>query len=57
MAATDWFCRRVPGFYPERLNRFTVEGELFQHVVATDGFVRIDLAPYADKPKSLAEGN
>lgn len=48
VAATAWFCRRVPGFRPERLVRYTSDGEPFEHVVATNGVVRIDLAPYAD---------
>lgn len=51
VAATDWFCERMPGFYPERLDRYTADGELFQHVVATDGRIRIDLAPYSDGPR------
>lgn len=50
VAATNWFCKRVKGFQPERLTRYTPEGEIFQHVVATNGQVRIDLAPYADAP-------
>ena len=50
VAATNWFCKRVAGFYPERLTRYTSQGEIFQHVVATDGVIRIDLAPYADRP-------
>jgi len=50
VSATDWFCQRVSGFEPERLTRYTQEGEVFQHVVATNGKIRIDLAPYADGP-------
>jgi len=50
VAATHWFCKRVDGFKAERLTRFTENGECFQHVVATDGKIRIDLAPYADAP-------
>lgn len=50
VAATDWFCKRVNGFRPERLDRYTSDGILFQHVVASNGLVRVDLAPYADKP-------
>lgn len=50
VAATDWFCKRAPLFYPERLLRYTKNGERFEHVVATDGFIRIDLAPHSDKP-------
>ena len=50
VAATDWFCARVPGFTPLRITRYTKEGDTFQHVVATDGLVVIDISPYADKP-------
>lgn len=49
--ATDWFCKRVKGFYPERLPRYTKEGDYFEHVIATNGFIRIDLSPYADKAR------
>lgn len=51
VAAADWFCNKVPGFKPERITRYTSEGDIFQHVVATDGAVRIDLAPYSDAPR------
>jgi len=50
VSASQWFTKRVPGFYSERLNRYTKDGDFFQHVVATDGIIRIDLSPYADKP-------
>ncbi len=49
VAAADWFCRRVKGFRPERLTRYMSDRQTFQHVVVTDGCIRIDLAPYADK--------
>jgi hypothetical protein len=51
VAATDWFCKRVKDFYPDRLPRYTSEGHYFEHVVATNGFIRIDLSPYADRPR------
>jgi hypothetical protein len=51
VSATNWFCKRVKGFYPERLIKYTKQGEVYQHVVATNGIVRIDLAPYSDKAK------
>jgi len=51
VAATNWLCKRVHGYYPERLTRYTRDGQLFQHVVATNGVIRIDLSPYADRPK------
>jgi len=50
VAATDWFIKRAPGFKAIRLNRYTKNGELYQHVAATDGKIIIDLAPYADIP-------
>lgn len=53
VSATNWFCSRVSGFQPERLTRFTKEGDIFEHVVATNGIIRIDLAPYADAPRDL----
>ncbi len=51
-AAAEWFCKRVPSFRPESLDRYTAGGDYFGHVVATDGFVRIDLSPYADRPST-----
>ncbi len=51
VSATNWFCNRVSGFTPKRLTRYTENGEIFEHVVATDGMVIIDFAPYSDKPK------
>lgn len=51
VAAASWFCRRARTFKPERLIRYTENGELFYHVVVSDGNIRIDLAPYADGPK------
>ena len=50
VSATEWFCKRVPGFRPEWLDRYTKEGDYFGHTVATNGLIRIDLAPYADAP-------
>lgn len=49
VSATEWFCCRVRDFRPLRLTRYTKDGELYQHVVATNGLVVIDLAPYADR--------
>lgn len=57
VAATDWFCRRQPEFYPLR-RRFYLpsgsdrNGEFWEHVVATNGIIEIDLAPYANRPNS-----
>lgn len=50
VAASNWFCKRVREFKPERLIRYTKNGERFDHVVATNGFIRVDLSPYSDKP-------
>lgn len=52
VAATNWLCKRVEGFKPKRLDRYTENGELFQHVVAINNFgVVVDLAHYADGPR------
>lgn len=56
VAAVDWFCKRVEGFHPLRLRRYMeggtrANGNFWEHVVATDGNIYIDLAPYADKPR------
>lgn len=50
VSATDWFCKRVPSFEPIRLTRYTQGGEIFEHVVVTDGTIQIDIAPYNDRP-------
>ena len=51
VAATNWLCKRVTGFKPLRLTRWTKKGEPFEHVVGSNGTITIDLAPYADAPK------
>ena len=51
VAATHWLTSRVPGWRAERLIFFTPEGERYDHVVASNGFVRVDLAPYACRPR------
>ena len=51
VSAANWFCKRVPSFYPKRVVRYTSNGEMYEHVVATDGLVVIDLAPYSDGPR------
>lgn len=50
VSATDWFCARVPGFYPLELTEYTKGGEEYGHTVATDGSIIIDIAPYNDLP-------
>ena len=40
VSVTQWLCRRVPGYCAERLERLdrhTAGGDLYQHVVATNG--------------------
>ena len=49
--ATKWFCKKVNGFYPKRLTLYTDNGEIYQHVVATNGVIDIDISPYACKPR------
>jgi hypothetical protein len=50
VSAANFFCTRVPGFHSKRIRRYTQRGEIFEHVVCTDGKIVIDLAPYADGP-------
>lgn len=55
VSAAAWFCSRVPGFKPLRLTRYTDSGELYQHVVATDGAIVIDLVPEIDVPNKFVK--
>ena len=50
VSATNWFCARVPEFYPLELTEYTKGGDQYGHTVATDGLVIIDVAPYNDLP-------
>lgn len=56
VSAADWFCARVAGFKPIRIERWTEAGDIFEHVVASDGRVIIDLSPYADHPEGEGPG-
>ena len=51
VAAARFFCYRTPGFWPKRLIRYTKDGELYEHVVASNGKIIVDLAPYADRSR------
>lgn len=53
VSASKWLCKQVPGFYTESLDRYTPDGEYFRHVVASDGFIRIDLTPHKDVPEEV----
>ena len=50
VAATDWAVKRLEGFKPLRVARYTPDGEVYEHVVAFNGRIIVDLAPYADAP-------
>ena len=50
VAATNWFCRRVPSFTPLRIEGYTRSGDVFQHVVASNGKVIVDLVPELNSP-------
>jgi diguanylate cyclase (GGDEF) domain len=54
VGATDWFCSKAKGlgFKPLRLKRWTKEGDVYSHVVATDGSNIVDISPYADRPNN-----
>ena len=54
-SAADWFCKRVSGFKPISIDRYTKNGDYFGHTVATDGKIIIDLSPYADLPDDYDE--
>jgi hypothetical protein len=51
VAATNWFIKYRPDFQQKRINQYTSTGDFYSHVVATNGLIDIDLAPYANKPK------
>ena len=46
VSASKWLCKRVPNFYPIRLKIYN-----WDHVVATDGKIIIDLTPHLNKPR------
>lgn len=48
VAATKWLCERVSNFKSLRVDRYTSKGEIYSHVVATNGKIIIDLAPQTD---------
>ena len=50
VSATNWFCKRLKNFKPKRLHNYTKDGDYFSHVIATDGIIEIDLAPYSNRP-------
>jgi len=50
VAAAAWAAKRLEGFKPLRITRYTPEGEVYEHVVAFNGKVVVDLTPYADAP-------
>lgn len=54
VAATSWAIRKLKKykFKALRLTRYTPKGEVYQHVVAFNGKIIIDLAPYADAPSN-----
>jgi len=51
VSATEFLCKRVPGFKPLRLTLISEDGFIYQHEISTNGSISIDLAPYANKPK------
>ncbi len=53
VAATKWFCTRVEGFRPARANRYTKGGEEYEHVVAFNGLIVVDLTPHLDLPENF----
>jgi hypothetical protein len=52
VAATYWFCMRVPSFKPLHLQRYTENGDIFEHVVAYNGIAIVDLAHGHNSPRN-----
>ena len=50
VSATNWFCKRVGGFSPRRKIYFTHLGDEYQHVVASNDLIEIDLMPHRNVP-------
>ncbi len=57
VSATTWAVKRLEGFKPLRIIRYTPKGEVYEHVVAFNGKIIIDLAPYADAPEDKTGPN
>jgi len=57
VSASAWFSKRVPGFSPRRVTRYTKKGDMYEHVVASDGKIVVDLAPYADLAANYSDGD
>jgi len=51
-SAADFIVNRVPDFRKEHLDRHTATGDYYGHTVVTDGLIRVDVSPYADKPRA-----
>jgi len=49
VSGAEWFCKRVPDFHPVRLGRLENDVE-WEHVIATNGEVTVDLTPHWDIP-------
>jgi hypothetical protein len=50
VSASDFVCVRVPGFRPLRLQRQREDGIYWEHVVATNEKIIVDLVPHMDIP-------
>lgn len=55
VGAANFVVKRVKGFKAKRVTRWTKQGVCWQHVVATDGEIVIDLLPAADSPRPRSE--
>lgn len=52
VSAAKWLSKRVKGFKPHRVTRYTKSGDEYGHVVAYNGKIVVDLAPQHDLPKN-----
>ena len=48
VSASEWFCKRVKGFKPLLVERWTEDGDSFGHVICDNGQIRVDLTPHLD---------
>ena len=45
VSATNFICKRLKNFSPLRKTYYTKNGEIYQHVIATNGIIEIDFCP------------
>jgi len=59
VSAARWFCKRVKGFVPIRKRFYYQNGNdknglFWEHIIAYNGLIEIDISPYARVVKEYA---